>query len=553
MKAILFFYGVFCFISFTSTAQVNPAIKWQNTLGSPGSDIAHSIQQTRDGGFIVAGNASHNGGGVMGAHGLDDYWIVKLNKNGKAEWGKCYGGTSYDVPWCVRQTPDNGFIVAGFSSSMDGDVTGHHPVIYEESEDIWILKIDSAGNIQWEKCYGGSRTDAPHSIEITNDGGYIVVGYTSSTDGDVTNYHGGPYDAWVFKIDSYGKILWQRTYGGSASEYPNSIIPLSNGEYIFGCVSYSKDGDVTGHHGSTLFGDAWAVDIDGEGNIIWEKSYGGSGSEGISSIIQSNDGNFVFVGTGSSTDGDVTGNHGASDYWAVKINDVGQLLNENSFGGSETDGPSSIKPTYDGGFVIAGQSESHDGQVTGNHSDPGYFDYWIVKLDSNLSLSGEISMGGSLDEVANDIVVTQTNKYIVAGFAESDNGDVIGLHNASGNNYEDYWIVCLRKNVFETNAVAYRELNEYEEIQVPLTLSPNLTTGTFQITLKAPGNADQLVDIELLNTAGQLVLRRQSAMVDGTLRTEIQLNASLPEGIYFVKARINNREFPGKVLLTRKQ
>jgi len=172
----------------------SPGIEWQRALGGSNLDTTYSIQQTSDGGYIVAGYTESNDGDVSGNHGYYDFWVVKLDGNGNIQWQKCLGGSTHDAPFSIQQTSDGGYIVAGCTYSNDGDVSGNHG-----KDDFWVVKLDSDGNIQWQKALGGSSNDWAHSVQQTSDGGYIVAGDTYSNDGDVSGYHRDG-DFWVVKL-----------------------------------------------------------------------------------------------------------------------------------------------------------------------------------------------------------------------------------------------------------------------------------------------------------------------------------------------------------------
>jgi len=285
-------------------------IQWQKYLGGSDGDGAFSIQQTSDGGYIVAGVAYSNDGDVSGNHGDSDYWIVKLDETGNIQWQKCLGGSREDVAKSIQQTSDGGYIVAGITPSNDGDVSGNHG-----SADYWIVKLDETGKIQWQKCLGGSDGDGAFSIQQTSDGGYIVAGVAYSNDGDVSGNHGDS-DYWIVKLDETGKIQWQKCLGGSSYDEAYSIQQTSDGGYIVAGYTYSNDGDVSGNHGDF---DYWIVKLDETGNIQWQKCFGGSSYDYAQSIQQTSDGGYIVAGWTESNDGDVSGNHGNSDYWIVKL------------------------------------------------------------------------------------------------------------------------------------------------------------------------------------------------------------------------------------------
>jgi PKD repeat protein len=225
-------------------------------------------------------------------------------------WQKCLGGSASDFGSSIKQTSDGGYIVAGGTNSTDGNVTGNHG-----PQDAWVVKLDKSGDVVWQKCLGGSASESGSSIEQTSDGGYIVAGYSSSNDGNVTGNHGSQ-DAWVVKLDQSGDVVWQKCLGGSSIDYGSSIKQTPEGGYIVAGYSGSNDGNVTGNHGSR---DSWVVKLDENGNVVWQKCLGGSSIDYGRSIERTSEGGYIVAGYSGSNDGNVTGNHGKDDYWIVKL------------------------------------------------------------------------------------------------------------------------------------------------------------------------------------------------------------------------------------------
>jgi hypothetical protein len=301
-------YYVACVVKLNSSGD----ILWQKCLGGTYDDYARSIQQTSDTGFILAGYTFSNDGDVSGNHGFSDAWVVKLNSSGDIIWQKCFGGTNEDYAYSIQQTSDSGFIVAGYTFSNDGDVSGYHGYF-----DYWVVKLNSSGDIEWQKCLGGTYYDYAYSIQQTSNGGFIVAGSTNSNNGDVSGYH-GYFDYWVVKLNSSGDIEWQKCLGGTNNDYANSIQQTSDGGFIVAGYTESNDGDVSGYHGGDY--DAWVVKLNSSGDILWQKCLGGTIDDRAYSIQQTSDGGFIVAGFTVSNDGDVSGNHGASDAWVVKLN-----------------------------------------------------------------------------------------------------------------------------------------------------------------------------------------------------------------------------------------
>ncbi|MCC7436869.1 MAG: T9SS C-terminal target domain-containing protein [Armatimonadetes bacterium] len=402
--------------------QPPPAIQWQKSLGGSNDDEAYSIAPTSDGGYIVAGWSESTDGDVTGHHGssnYSDYWIVKLTSTREIEWRKSLGGSRDDEANSIAQTGDGGYIVAGYTYSNDGDVTGHHG-----ASDSWVVKISSSGLIEWQQTLGGSGHERAIAIEQTADSGYIVAGYSSSTDGDVTKHH-GEFDYWIMKLKSTGQVDWQTSLGGNGNDVATSIKQTTDSGYIVAGWSASTNGDITDHHGGH---DYWVVKLTSTGVIEWQKSLGGSGDDYAASIQQTADGGYIVAGTSASTDGDVTGRHGASsfpDYWIVKLASTGGVEWQKSLGGKRYDGATSIKQTTGGEYILAGLSASTDGDITGNH---GGSDCWIVRLTSTGKTVWQVSLGGSGDDWVNSIEQVSDGEYIIAGGSKSTDGDVTGNH-----------------------------------------------------------------------------------------------------------------------------
>ncbi|MBP6312233.1 MAG: T9SS type A sorting domain-containing protein [Flavobacteriales bacterium] len=421
-----------------------PAIVWQKTFGGNTEERATSTQQTTDGGYIVAGYTTSNDGDVTGNHGSSDFWVVKLDPLGNLIWQKTIGGSDRDEANSIQQTTDGGYVVAGRSSSMDGDATGN-----QGSYDYWVVKLDSLGNLVWEKTLGGSGIDEAYSIQQTTDGGYIVAGNSNSTDGDLTGNQGN-FDYWVVKLDPLGNLVWQKTLGGSGNwDKATSIQQCTDGGYIVAGYTTSMDGDVTGNQGGI---DYWVVKLDPFGNLVWQKALGGSDSDIALSIQQCTDGGYIVAGYTASMDGDVTGNQGAFDCWVAKLDPLGNLVWQKTLGESGADYGSSIQQTTDGGYIVAGMFSS-DGDVSGMF--PGDYDYWVIKLDPLGNLVWQKTVGGSGEEQGISIQQSTDGGYIVAGSTKySYDGDVSGNHG-----YWDIWVVKLTNDFARMNGQIFADLN----------------------------------------------------------------------------------------------
>jgi len=346
-------------------------IIWEKCYGGTTGEDIKSIINTTDGGLIFAGYTLSNDEDVTGNHGLSDYWVVKTDALGNLEWQKCYGGSGSDIARSIVQTIDGGYIILGRVTSEDGDVSGHHGV--DSNNDYWVVKISELGEIEWEKTLGGSDEDWGESIIQSQDGGFICAGYSNSDDGDIVGFHLYS-DYWILKLNNEGELLWQHDFGGSSSDNAYALLEDENGDIIVSGVSYSNDGDVVGSHGAS---DAWVLKLNSEGNLIWNICYGGSLGDDFPSVDYVSESRKILGGYSTSSNGDLSENYGSADSWIASIDSMGVLVWQKSVGGDTLDESFSISSVFDGGLVLVGYTTSNDLDASGNH---GGRDIWVVKL-----------------------------------------------------------------------------------------------------------------------------------------------------------------------------
>jgi len=426
-----------------------PVIEWSRTYGGSGSDSANAIQQTSDGGYIFVGSSNSNDGDVSGNRGGWDGWVVRLDAAGDIIWQRSLGGSGSDGFVSVQQTMEGGFIVAGDSSSTDGDVSGNRG-----GTSGWVVKLDADGEIEWQRTFGGQGTDSINDIQQTADGGYIftgtsfsnlenlpvtwssifvglmaLLGFYDLSENRRPSHGPGSLgtDVWVVKLDTEGEFVWQRVFGASGVNNGRAIQQTLDGGYIIAADSISSDGNRREWN-------FWIIKLDAKGNITWQRSLSNSDRNSASAIQQTAGGGYIVVGTSSSNDCDVSGNRGDRSGWAVKLDADGEIEWQRSFAGAGIGVFNSVYQTTDGGYVIAGNSQN-DGDVSGNRRG---VDFWIVKLDVAGSLVWQKLLGGSGRDAATSIRQTSDGGYIVAGFSESNDGDVPGNRGES-----DIWIVKL--------------------------------------------------------------------------------------------------------------
>ncbi len=443
MKKSFLFNIVFFLIFPNCLLAQMPTMGWEKCYGGTDEEYTYCIIQLPDHSFIVCGSARSEDGDI-GFHqgGTTDLWIYHIDSVGSILWSKVLGGIGIDVAHSIIQTFDHGFLVAGTTDSNDRDVSGlHGGGPFGGFTDLWVVKTDSIGNLLWQRCIGGTYDDYANSVEQMSDSGFVVIGNAGSFDGDVINARGGG-DIFVARLDKTGNLIWTKTIGGTSFEEGTFCKELTNGDILIGGHSKSTDFDIHGNHGGDV--DGWHGKRDGTtGNLVWSKCYGGSGGEDFFQVLFAPDGGYYLCGETTSIDGDVSGVHGLNDFWLVKIDSIGNIEWQNCYGGSSYDRCISAMLANDGGIVMVGMTTSFDGQVS-NHKPvtDGYSDYWVIKADSSGLYQWGSCLGGSADELAFSICSGLGNSYMIAGNTKSNDFDVSMNHTTYSN---DAWIVNLEE------------------------------------------------------------------------------------------------------------
>ena len=342
------------------------------------------------------------------------------------EWQKCFGGSGNEIANCVIQSRDGGFLIVGYTTSTDYDAQNNHG-----ANDGMVIKTDSLGNLIWSKCYGGSNDDFISCVIETDDGNFILGGASRSTDGDLTNNFGAS-DAWILKISDQGAILWQKTYGGTQDELITQIQTDANGNLYLLANSYSNDLDVHGQHGDR---DIWIVKIDSIGGLIQEKCIGGSASDLAFSMTTATNGNLLIYGTTGSTDGNVSGNHGDYDTWFIDVDTNLNLINQKCYGGRFEDYGYSIIQKDSNKIELVGYSLSDDGDIYGV-PDTLFGNYFNIEIDIFSNIYRSITYGGSYPDEARSVVISTDGNIIITGSSASTDGQVTGNHGDG-----DFWVL----------------------------------------------------------------------------------------------------------------
>lgn len=409
--------------------QAQIGIEWSNNYGGSKVDYSTHGIRTSDSGYIIGGQSYSSDSNVSVNYGGRDAWIVKISNNGEIEWENSFGGSSYDYVHKIIETQDGGCFFAGVAyTDTTYSVSGSHGYY-----DGWLVKLDSAGNHEWHKCYGGANNDTFYDFLQLSDGSFVFVGsiWSNTVNGIPVSNHGN-CDLWLLKTDSLGNIIWQHLYGGYHQDSGASLEQTPDGGFIICGTTLSDDGNVIGFNG---FWDRWIVKTDSLGILEWAKCYGGTEADAGRDIIQSGDGGYIAIGESKSTDGHVSGNHGNWDAWVTRIDSVGNLLWERSLGGSDVDASASILQSIDEEYLVTAYTESIDGDVTFNH---GMRDQWIVKLNDSGEINWQKCFGGSDDDGWGQSIEIAYDEYFVIGSARSSDGDVLSNYGS-----DDYWVMYL--------------------------------------------------------------------------------------------------------------
>lgn len=408
------------------------AIQWQQTIGGGSSDLFNDLEadilkvvrQAVDGGYFLGGNSDSPifGSKTVPNYGFQDYWIVKLNSQGGMLWQANIGGSNYDECFALEPTPDGGCIVGGFSQS---GISGNKIDANRGGKDYWVVKLNSMGQIQWQKTYGGAGLDILYAIVVLDNNDYILTGIsTSNISGEKTANSKGGGDFWILKINQEGTIIWQKTIGGNSADAPYNALKVNDG-FVFGGTSYS---DISFDKSQNSRGeiDYWLVKTDFDGNVLWDKTFGGDLDDYLLDFLVLADGSgFVLAGVSRSpVSGDKTVlNYGQSDGWVIKTDQNGELLWQKGIGGSFLDGFSEVVQLPNQSIVLGGNSFS---PISGNITDAGFnsTDYWLVNLVAEQLNNNNVVLSNF------NIYPNPTNKDVTVNFGKSQEKITVLVYNS---------------------------------------------------------------------------------------------------------------------------
>jgi len=363
--------------------QGGPQEEWNNTYGGRYFDYILDGEITNDGGYISCGSTRS----LSNSNGdNEDGWLLKIDNFGNEIWNRTFDNKGVDVLARIHQTNDNGYILNGWTVSLD-----------DEYLDSWIVKTDENGVEIWNNTYGGIYRDYSNSNLVeSNDGGYLLSGFTNS-------YGGFQGDVWILKISSNGDELWNKTFGGNQLDYGVEIIPgLDDGYIILGNTYSYGEGD----------SDCWIIKIDDEGNEQWSKTFGGNFYDRGRSIIIAGDNGYIVLGSSNfviEADNDFF--YLDNDIWVFKIDLLGNMVWEKTIGDRFFDETgNSIQISSDSGYIISGRMD---------HKSNGKIDGLLMKIDDNGNVEWKKIFGGSENQVANTIIQIENGNYVIFGWTNS--------------------------------------------------------------------------------------------------------------------------------------
>jgi hypothetical protein len=414
MKAIL--TVIFLKLSVSVFSQM-PNVVWQKNLGGSQADNLECILMTTDGGYLLGGYSISeiSGDKTDSRRGLNDFWVIKLDSARNIEWQKTLGGNQNDILIDAVQCADGGYLLAGHSKS---DISGEKSENSYGDYDYWIVRLDEFGNYLWDKTIGGDLEEKLANIVIHNDTTYVLAGHSiSDSTGLKAANSEGDFDFWIVNIDNDGNILWQNTLGGSLRENLYSIEKTTDDGFIVGGDTESP---VSGDKTTPMMGldDYWIVKLDEEGNFVWDYSLGGDNQSVEGQAIQTTDGNYIIAGRSNCDIGGIKTepNYNVS-MWIIKLNEDGEVIWENTIGTEGVDYFTDIKPTLDGGAIISTHSEVP--ASIDQSEDPIYSDFWIIKLNEMGVIEWENIIKAGLSDDAPKIYEIAANEYLIGGSSSS--------------------------------------------------------------------------------------------------------------------------------------
>jgi hypothetical protein len=524
---------VFSLLLITTSSNAQD-ILWEKSYGGKHAEYLFDAQPTADYGFILAGSSiSGKTGNKEDANKGDlDYWIWKMDEKGDLDWQKSFGGSGVDLLQSIRLTSDGGYILAGISDSKKGLDKQDEA---KGNDDFWIIKLNAKGNELWQKTIGGSGQEKLHSITLTADGGYLLGGSSSSYKSEnisgVQDVFGktentrGNMDYWVVKLKKDGTIEWQKTLGGKYADELKSVAVLENGNYLLGGTSNSPtSGDKT--QDNLGLNDFWLLQLDKSGNVVWQQTIGGSEDDNLFAVTATKDGGFIVGGNSNSgtSNTKTKGNEKGSDFWVVKFDKDSNILWQEVYNYGERDVLTSIIENEDASFIIGGyaQSEANTNSTVLSNVKKGDKDGINDYIALKIKATGEEIWSQTVGSKGEEVMkkLLETRDGGYLLTGTSNGKASKDKNNTIGGN--DFWVVKLKDNTKP----------EKEKLPIEAFPNPAVTFTNVVIGFDYTFGTANVYDLN----GRQL----QSLTLDGNRTLPIEMT-SYPTGIYIVEI-VTDRE-----------
>jgi Secretion system C-terminal sorting domain len=491
-----------------------PTVEWAKTFGGIYSDIARGVVVTPENDYIVVGTALSENFDSTDGKGFADAWVMKLDKNGKQIWKKSFGGADDDVATTINQTADGGYLIGGETASNNGDVKEN-----KGKFDAWLFKIDKNGTLLWEKTFGGSDDDYKGDAFETKNGNIILGIVSKSNDGDFVGIN-GKEDCWFLKLDKQGNVLWKKEFGGSDVDNTRSIKPIDDKTFVAVGHTESSDGNFSNIQGDFI------LKMDMDGNFIWVKSFTTlTGFEttlmGFEAVTILSDNTIAAVGYVYRTSKKV-------DVILIQCDTSGKELMKKAFGGNGFDSGQDVRALPDGGMIILGTNNSTDSIYKKNYDSS---DMWLFRLDKSGNTKWDIFLGGSKAEFSGDFVIANDNSILVVG--ETESSDSIFNKN---NGREDWAIIKVKydiRNSIQNSGYTHN-----------IKVFPNPTNNILSIQY----DSDTDAHISLFDLNGRLMeVNSIKASISG-----VELDCShLSAGAYILNINTKNKSVNRKIIIMK--
>ncbi|MEL6820129.1 MAG: T9SS type A sorting domain-containing protein [Calditrichota bacterium] len=481
------------------TAQV-PDTLWTGLYGGANEDYARAVVQTSDGGFAVTGDF----GRVSGEPDSGDVWLLKVSPSGNEQWSKSYGGNKLDRGYALVQLPDDGFLVAGETSSRGNGLN-----------DLWVLRTNSSGDTLWTRTYGGAGTEFAEDLKLTSDGGFTLLSATRS-------FGAGGLDCWLLRCDANGDTLWTKSYGGTANDFITSVEVTSDGGYaiIGSTFSFGEPGQP----------DMWLVRTDANGDTLWTTIYNGPhypwSTDAGNFVKETSDGGFLLLGN---TNG--LPNTTNRDIWLIRTDANGDTLWTQSYGGTMTEDAVGLVELQDGGYMIAGSSLDNNGDQA-----------LVICTNATGDSLWDWRMGDTNSEQIWAIAPTTDNSAILAGYTSNFNANV-----------RDGWLIR-----FEGDSPT--AIGDPETSELPGTFHleqnyPNPFNPTTTIRYFLPAGISGPIALEIVDIRGSVIATLNAPGIAGWNEAEwngLNKNSiAVSSGVYFYRLRVENQSAVKKLMLVR--